>query len=171
MSDEKKSIPDEEEIIQALSTEYAKNDDIIDYITDNSFDALKKRFGTAEEDASIRDEDFNPLSESKGINRKNNSDDSHTKSSFRSNTEFAESIPTLSSFGSAESDFDNDAISFNDIDIDSLGNILENDANSDLSDDRNFDTHKKIVFFDEQVQDGIRRNTDTDVSEVFSADE
>ena len=38
-----------------------ENDDITDYIQDKSFDDLVKRFGTADEDESIRNEDFNPL--------------------------------------------------------------------------------------------------------------
>ena len=38
-----------------------ENDDITEYLTDSSFESLKKRFAAAEEDQSIRDEDFNPL--------------------------------------------------------------------------------------------------------------
>lgn len=42
-----------------------ENDDITEYLTDSSFEELKKRFAEAEEDESIRNEDFNPLSSGK----------------------------------------------------------------------------------------------------------
>lgn len=151
-----------------------ENDDITDYIQDKSFDDLVKRFGAADEDESIRNEDFNPLVMGKA-SKKNEQDDFRSVPSFKADpiTSVA-TISTKSAFGTAQSEFDNDAVSFDDIDIGSLGDIVntEEEKDEDVPEsDPTYDTNTRVVYLDENADDGIKRNTDLEVSSVFTPDE
>jgi len=151
-----------------------ENDDITDYIQDKSFDDLVKRFGTADEDESIRNEDFNPLVMGK-VSKKNEQDEFRSAPSFKADpiTSVA-TISTKSAFGTAQSEFDNDAVSFDDIDIGSLGDIVnaeEEKAENAAESDPTYNTNTRVVYLNESADDGIKRNTDLEVSSVFTPDE
>ena len=80
-----------------------ENDDITEYLTDSSFESLKKRFAAAEEDQSIRDEDFNPLIAGKAT-KKAVEDGLRSAPSFKKDiTESNNQIPLAQEFGSADS--------------------------------------------------------------------
>lgn len=148
------------------------NDDITEYITDSSFESLKKRFGEAEEDESIRNEDFNPLSTSiKGA--KKSDDILRSAPSFKSDPMPTDTIaPLKSAFGTAESRFDSDAISFDDIEIDlnSYNDLTEEVENKPSDKTDEYDTNTRVIYVDNDMDDGIKRNTDLEVSSVFSPD-
>lgn len=166
MQDENK-IEELSELVPALPDE---NDDITEYLTDSSFEKLKKRFAEAEEDESIRNEDFNPLSSGKA-SKKGTEDDIRSNPSFKKDIINSESpIALASEFGSADSDYDNDAISFEDIsiDLDSLGSLVSDDSSNEIDRSEKYDTNTRIIYIDENADDGIKRNTDLEVSDVFS---
>lgn len=166
MQDENK-IEESSELVPALPDE---NDDITEYLTDSSFEELKKRFAEAEEDENIRNEDFNPLSSSKA-SKKGTEDDIRSNPSFKKDIINSESPITLASeFGSADSDYDNDAISFEDIsiDLDSLGSLVSDDSSNEIDRSEKYDTNTRVIYIDENANDGIKRNTDLEVSDVFS---
>lgn len=151
-----------------------ENDDITEYIQTKSFDDLVKRFGAAEEDESIRNEDFNPLVMGKA-SKKNVEESSEMIPSFKAEpiTTVAR-IATKSPFGTAQSEFDNDAVSFDDIDIGSLGDIVNDDEEKDdpvSGTDSKSETNTRVIYLDESAEDGIKRNSDLEVSSVFSPDE
>lgn len=75
-------------------------------------------------------------------------------------------------FGTADSEFDNDAISFEDISIDleSLGSLVNDDDGNKIEQNEKFNTNTRVIYFDENTDDGIKRNTDLEVSDVFSSD-
>lgn len=165
-----------DEIINGESTELSPlpvdvNDDITEYITDSSFEALKKRFGVAEEDQSIRDEGFNPLEQGKAS--KKSEDEARIMPSFKKDVlDKATSVPMQSEFGTAESRFDNDAISFDEIniDLDSLGSLVNENDSVEVDRSTEFSTNTRVVYLDESADDGIKRNTDLEVSSVFKPD-
>ncbi len=156
----------ENKLLRELEQNIADNDDIIEFIRDDSMSALKSRFGSVEEDEEIRNEDFNPLVSGKSSKKKNRSDD-------RKNPSFKKDILSdeirnqlQNEFGTAESDFDNDAIGFDEIDLDSLGDITLEDKPTEY-DGKKFDTNTRVIYSDNSLDDGIKRNTDTEVSDVF----
>lgn len=162
-------IDDTAELVPALPDE---NDDITEYLTDSSFEDLKKRFAEAEEDESIRNEDFNPLSSNKA-SKKGTDDDIRSNPSFKKDIIDTETpIALANEFGTADSEFDNDAISFEDISIDleSLGSLVNDDDGNKIEQNEKFNTNTRVIYFDENTDDGIKRNTDLEVSDVFSSD-
>lgn len=149
-----------------------ENDDITEYLTDSSFESLKKRFAAAEEDQSIRDEDFNPLIAGKAT-KKAVEDGLRSAPSFKKDIiESNNQIPLAQEFGSADSEFDNDAISFGeiDIDLDSFENLIGNGERKDIDRSEEYNTNTRVIFVDEDTNDGIKRNTDTEVTDVFFPD-
>ena len=86
-----------------------ENDDITEYLTDSSFESLKKRFEAAEEDQSIRDEDFNPLIAGKAT-KKTVEDGLRSAPSFKKDIiESNNQIPLAQELASADSESHNDA--------------------------------------------------------------
>lgn len=59
----------DDELEKSIAAELSKNDDIVDYIHENSLESLKARFGAADEDESIRNEGFE-LAKKGGLIRK-----------------------------------------------------------------------------------------------------
>ena len=148
-----------------------ENDDITEYITDSSFEALKKRFAAAEEDKSIRDEDFNPLVSGKA-SKKGADDELRSSPSFKKDILSSDTPISLAhEFGSADSEFDNDAISFGEIeiDLDSLGSLVD-EENKEIDRSEEYNTNTRVIYVDENADDGIKRNTDADVTDVFFPD-
>ncbi|MGN0549364.1 MAG: hypothetical protein ACI4IM_07190 [Acutalibacteraceae bacterium] len=159
---------------EALELEYvAEEDDITEYIQNKSFSDLVARFGTAEEDESIRNEDFNPLVSGR-IPKKANSSDMPDAPALKKDMihDGAESqIPLRDEFGLADSVFDNDAISFDDIDIGDF-EVIESELDKSENKPANgFNTNTRVVYLDKSVDDGIKRNSDEDVSSVFTPNE
>lgn len=152
------------EPIESIDT----NEDIIEYIQTASMADLMNRFGIAEESESIRNADFNPL-DGKKSPKKQPDDEERAIPSFKKDPLYSSSNTALaSSFGSAESEFDNDAISFDEIDLDTLGDITVNDSPAENKNSTDtLDAHTRTVFFDEQLDDGIKRNDDFEVTDVF----
>ncbi len=147
-----------------------ENDDITEYLTGSSFEKLKNRFAEAEEDESIRNEDFNPLTSGKAT-KKGTDDDIRSNPSFKKDVFDSEiSISLASEFGSADSAYDNDAISFGDIniDLDSLGALVSDDSDIEIDRNEKYNTNTRVIYIDENADDGIKRNTDLEVSDVFS---
>lgn len=145
------------------------NEDLTQYIQTASMADLMKRFGIADENESIRDEEFNPLDGKKNL-KKQLSDDERTAPGFKKDPLYASnsSLPS-NSFGSAESEFDNDAISFDEINLDALGDITVEPSHleEDGQQDNNLNAHTRTVFIDERLEDGIKRNADFEVTDVF----
>lgn len=167
-------MPNEDNIIseqEQFLAEAAENDDITEYIQDKSFAALVNRFGAAEEDESIREEDFNPLITGRS-SKKSLHDDLPIASSFKKEIESptVEKSVLQNEFGSAESEFDNDSISFDEINIDTLGDLVNDFKDSVEPKNQEFNTNTRVIYVDKEVDDGIKRNTDVEVSDVFSAD-
>ena len=66
------------------------------------------------------------------------------------------------------------AVSFDDIDIGSLGDIVnteEKKAENAAESDPTYNTNTRVVYLNESADDGIKRNTDLEVSSVFTPDE
>ncbi|MCQ2485309.1 MAG: hypothetical protein MJ168_08255 [Clostridia bacterium] len=59
----------DDELEKSIAAELSKNDDIVDYIHENSLESLKARFGAVDEDESIRNEGFE-LAKKGGLIRK-----------------------------------------------------------------------------------------------------
>lgn len=156
--------------LPALPTD--ENDDITEYITNSSFEELKKRFGSAEEDKSIRDEDFNPLNTSVKGSKRSSDEDYRSSPSFKKDAELTAPSKLQNEFGTAESRFDNDSISFDEIDIDlnSIGDLVNDSQDASAVSNEEFNTNTRVVFLDENADDGIKRNTDFDVINVFLPD-
>lgn len=147
------------------------NEDIIEYIQTASMADLMKRFGIADENESIRNADFNPL-DGKKSPKKQPEDEERAAPSFKKDPLYSSSNTALaSSFGSAESEFDNDAISFDEIDLNSLGDItVEDSPASDEASPDALNAHTRTVFIDNNLDDGIKRNDDIEVTDVFMND-
>ena len=122
MPRKKDEIEKEMEIEKAIAEEFSENDDIVDYIEGKSLDNLKKRYSVADEDEEIRNEGFE-LAQKNGLFRKkkpsgygyyyspqaiNNPDE--IKSTAQS--------PLSKLFDSAQSEFDNDNVSFGELNLD-----------------------------------------------------
>ena len=164
MSEEKIN---ENELLRELEQNTAENDNIIEFIQDDSLSALKSRFGSVEEDEEIRNGDFNPLVSGKSAKKKSQSDE-RKNPSFKKDILSEESRSQLQSeFGSAESDFDNDAIGFDEIDIESLGDMTIDDKPTEFDKSKDFVTNTRVIYSDDSLDDGIKRNTDIEVSDVF----
>lgn len=148
-----------------------ENDDITEYITDGSFEALKKRFGEAEEDESIRNEDFNPYISGAKVSKHLQNDDLRSSPSFK-NDIIPDNAPSslAKEFGSAESAFDNDAISFDEISLDLFDDTSKDESTEDIDKDKRYNTNTRVIYVDDNTDDGIKRNTDIEVSDVFKSD-
>lgn len=159
---------------EALELEYvAEEDNITEYIQTKSFNDLVARFGTAEEDESIRNEDFNPLVSGRMSKKANSSEmpNAPTLKKDMIHDETESPIPLQDEFGLADSVFDNDAISFDDIDIGDF-EVIESELDKSENKPANgFNTNTRVVYLDKSVDDGIKRNSDEDVSSVFTPDE
>lgn len=167
MSDEEK-IGENNELIPL---EIDENEDITEYIIDGSFEALKKRFEAAEEDANIRNEDFNPLVSGTKAAKHQPVDDLRSSPSFKKDSFPTEAPNRLTNeFGSAESTFDNDVISFDEISLDLYGDLSQDDGEKDFDKSEEYNTNTRVIYVDEDTEDGIKRNTDLEVSDVFTAD-
>lgn len=161
MSEKEKEI---NETAESLGLSQSPAEDLTEYIKEQSLSALMSRFGTVDEDEDIRNEDFNPLVIDGRTGQKRKSSDSRI-SAFKNEPVIGDGNTIKSPFGEAQSDHDSDAVAFEDIKIDAFEEPSES---QDIDLNQGFDTHTRVIYFDDEIDDGIRRNTDFDVSDVFS---
>lgn len=214
---------DDEELESAIAAELSKNDDLVDYIQVNSLEALKARFGAAEEDESIRNEGFE-LAKKGGLVRKPRPDEIEMPY-LDMNTPVRDDVPTdtgseLSKmFENAKSEHDSDNVMFSDLDINSekrkpeekteaakstetkpaeevpaeppkrkRGRPRKNPLPPENPEEKKqesepksiavesiipakYDTHTEIIFIDESLDDGIKRNSETELESLFNNNE
>lgn len=182
------------ELIPAVPAELSKDDDdITEYIHVNSLDALKARFGSAEEDESIRNQGFE-LAKPSGLIRKNRPENNIEFSDTNINKDDikTDADTELSKvFDSARSGHDNDNVAFSDLKLNTQpkgkDNIPDTEQTQDKSTERKtktvivdedsdeevtqivrkFNTHTKVIFSDESLDDGIKRNSDSELEGLF----
>ncbi len=178
----------------SLAEEFAKNDDIVDYIQDTSLEKLRAKYGAAEEDSRIRNNDFNP----------NEFSSFHTSpvSSKPVRHDVLDTPVTTSDiklkFETATSRYDNDKVLFSDIKLEEKkeeptkkkrgrppkvkvdevtpaelpkkrgrppkAQPVEQPANSITE---KFNTNTRVIFVDNSIADGIKRTDDFEVSSAF----
>ncbi len=192
MAENKKFNPDEVEAIEStIATENIINEDIVEYIQpSSSLEMLKARYAAAEEDESIRNEGFE-LMKKGGLLKKSRPEAAvfdYYSSPVAPKDEIRTDIdsPLSKVFDSTKSEFDADTASFSDIEIEKPSIIavdaveqpltksvqtITPDADSTVNNRYGFDTHTRIIYFDESADDGIKRNTDEELSSAFVADE
>ena len=178
------NIKPENEIPEEITAELSKNDDIVEYIQENSLEALKARFGTAEEDESIRNEGFE-LATSGGLFIKPRPENLYQYAAGEVNPK--EDISTDSEselskvFESTKSEHDNDNVTFGDLEIGKpetkAEETTEKPAEEPESDEeeiqivKKYNTHTKVIFSDENLDDGIKRNSDSELEDFFTNEE
>lgn len=212
----------ETEIEETKTAEPSKNSEIAEY-NPTGIEALKARFGVAEEDESIRNEGFE-LASSGGLFIKPRPENLYQYAAGEVNPR--EDIPTDSEselsqvFDSAKSEHDNDNVYFSDLEIDKpkeenaeekAEEIPEKPAGKEKktakkipeetqepreeeekkpgrkrktakkitveepeSDEeeiqivRKYNTHTRVIFVDEELDDGIKRNSDEEIADFFT---
>lgn len=192
MAENKKFNPDEVETIETtIAAENIMNDDIVEYIQpSSSLEMLKARYAAAEEDESIRNEGFELVK--KGGLLKKSRPESTTFDYYSTPVSPKDEIrtdvdsPLSKVFDSTKSEFDADAASFSDIEIEKPPIIAEDivkqplaepvkpvtqNTDSTVNNRYGFDTHTRIIYFDESADDGIKRNSDEELSSAFVTDE
>lgn len=200
------NIKPENEIPEEITAELSKNDDIVEYIQENSLEALKARFGTAEEDESIRNEGFE-LATSGGLFIKPRPENLYQYAAGEVNPK--EDISTDSEselskvFESTKSEHDNDNVTFGDLEIGkpetkaeettekpaeepekevkkpgrkrkTTQKITIEEPESDEEEIqivKKYNTHTKVIFSDENLDDGIKRNSDSELEDFFTNEE
>ena len=187
------------ELIPAVPAELSKDDDdITEYIHVNSLDALKARFGSAEEDESIRNQGFE-LAKPSGLIRKPRPESSvmFADTDISKNDIDTEAETKLSKiFDSAKSEHDNDNVTFSDLELSNKAEgekekekekeketettqdkpakketktvVVDEDSDEEVTQIvRKYNTHTKVIFSDESLDDGIKRNSDSELEELF----
>lgn len=226
------------------AAELSKNDDLVEFIQVNSLEALKARFGAADEDESIRNEGFE-LAKKGGLVRKPRPENEFGY--YSSGKGEKDDVPTDSDselskvFDSAKSEFDGSNVSFGDLQLDSMKSeeeenreepveepkkdieepekkqetkkkrtaqkksgetdeageekkqapkrrrtakknadeekqeeIKAEELSQDDSDEeitqvvKKYNTHTKVIFVDESLSDGIKKNSDSELEGLFS---
>lgn len=166
--------------VGSLAEEFAKNDDIVDYIQDTSLERLKSKYGEAEEDVRIREGRSTPNGEK--------TPQTHSHSSKKVRHDILDS-PTvtapISKFQTAKSRYDNDSVLFGDIKLEEKEEKSpkvnettkpkrrgrppkEKPVEEPVSSmTEKFNTNTRVIFVDSQVEDGIKRTDELEVSSVF----
>lgn len=190
----------ENEIAYDAATDFSANEDIVDYIESASLTDLKAKYAAAEEDENIRNEGFG-LIQTSFFRRDRPEEQStpidYNPREVISRSEMERTfLPKLANqFSSAQSEFDKDVVSFSEIDLNdgeeeskeentepekkssrsgSSGkkkNDKTEDAAEPSSMSKNYNTNTRVVFLDEDTDDGIKRNTDGEVESLFGGDD
>lgn len=181
-------------LIPAVPTELSKDDDdITEYIHFNSLEALKARFGSAEEDENIRKQGFE-LAKPSGLIRKSRPESgiAFSDTDIKKNDINTDSDTELSKvFDSAKSEHDNDNVTFSDLELNSTDEekykkpeekaepdkpaekktktvVIDEDSDEEVTQIvRKYNTHTKVIFSDESLDDGIKRNSDSELEGLF----
>lgn len=164
-------IPDA--VVEVIDT-----DDIIEYIQPSSLEALKARYGEAEEDEQIRSEGFE-LARKSGLIRRTKPEETSfeyysvptSKNDIR--TDVDSSLSDV--FDSTKSEFDADTISFEDIATDArplspATPPASPEAVRATGNRYGYDTHTTVIYYDESADDGIRRNSEAELTSAFVSD-
>lgn len=222
MADMKVPFQEDDELKNALAAELSKNDDIVDYIQVNSLEALKARFGAAEEDENIRNEGFE-LAKKGGLVRKPRPDEIEMPYLDMNMPRVKNDIQTgndseLSKvFENTKSAHDSDNVMFSDLDINSpkkatevkteekketkpaeeapaeppkrkRGRPRKNPLPPENPEEKKqeaeprsiavesiipakYDLHTEIIFVDESLDDGIKRNSENELEALFNNNE
>lgn len=193
---------DNDEFENNLPAKLSKEDALDEYFKDNSIDALKARFGVAEEDESIRSEGFE-LAKTGGLIRR-----PKPEAVMQYSENETAKIPTkidsdLSKvFDSAKSEHDNDNVFFSDLNLKKGKEekpvpeeipekpkrrpgrprkvpVVEEKVKKENEDSdeeitqivKKYNTHTKVIFVDESLDDGIKRNSESELEELFADNE
>ena len=190
MAENKKLNPDEVEAIEnAIAEELTKNDDIVEYIQPSSLEILKARYAAAEEDESIRNEGFE-LARKGGLIKKarpENTAFDYYSTAISPKDEIRTDVdsPLSQVFDTTKSEFDADTASFGDISFEndkkSTDSVLpikteadtsvtESTSTPTVNNRYGYDTHTRVIYFDESADDGIKRNSEDELSSAFLSD-
>lgn len=153
-------------------------DDIVEYIQPSSLEALKARYAAVEEDEHIRNEGFELATKSGLIRRPHPEETSFeyysapaSKNDIR--TDVDSSLSAV--FDSTKSDFDADTVSFEDIATnekpeETVTPPVSQEAIRATGNRYGYDTHTTVIYVDESADDGIRRNSETELTSAFTSD-
>ncbi len=190
MAENKKINPDEIEVIEnTIAAELTKNDDIVEYIQPSSLEILKARYAAAEEDESIRNEGFE-LAKKGGLIKKARPESTafdYYSTAISPKDEIRTDVdsPLSQVFDVTKSEFDADTASFGDISFESVEKPqsvprtessevkpVEADpvSNPTVNNRYGYDTHTRVIYYDESADDGIKRNNDDELSSAFLND-
>ena len=153
-------------------------DDIVEYIQPSSLEALKARYGAAEEDEQIRNEGFE-LAKKSGLVRRPHPEE--TSFDYYSVPTASEDITTnvdislSEAFDSTKSAHDADTVSFEDIATDkkpqpAVNPPVSQEAIRATGNRYGYDTHTTVIYYDESTDDGIQRNTEDELTSAFTTD-
>lgn len=158
--------------------EVIDTDDIIEYIQPSSLEALKARYGEAEEDEQIRSEGFELARKSSLIRRPKPEETSFEYYSTPAsrddiNTDVDSSLSDA--FDSTRSEFDADTVSFEDIataskPVSAVNPPVSPEAVRATGNRYGYDTHTTVIYYDESADDGIRRNSESELTSAFVSD-
>lgn len=173
-------VPDQEvrtEIIEKIEP-IPVVDDISEYIQPNSLEALKARYAAVEEDEQIRNEGFELATKSGLIKRPRPEETSfeyHSAPASKDDirTDVDSSLSAV--FDSTKSEFDADTVSFEDITTNKKNELIITPPVSPetiraTGNRYGYDTHTTVIYVDESADDGIRRNSETELTSAFTED-
>ncbi len=188
MADSKKSKIDntpQDAIENPPAAELTEVDDIVEYIQPSSLEILKARYAAVEEDEQIRNEGFEPIKKS-GLIKKVRPESTvfgYYASPVSSKDEIRTDVdsPLSRVFDETKTDYAADTVSFGDIELEESEEkaapteetpVTQPDNTASAVNNRyNFDTHTRVVYIDENIYDGIKRNTDDELSAAFNTDD
>lgn len=218
------SFDGDEDLEEVIAAELSKNDDLVDYIQENSLDALKARFGAAEEDARIRNSGFE-LAKKGGLIKKPKPENvivpygaEHIRKSEDIQTQADSELAEV--FDSTKSGYDSTTVEFEDLGLNKKPEkkevktetqtetkpepkakeppkeeppappkrkrgrprknplppepVEEKKEEKTASDDeeyqlvKKYNTHTKVIFVDEYIDDGIKRNSESELENLFN---
>jgi hypothetical protein len=175
--------PVEEDITEAVYVpdavvEVIDTDDIIEYIQPSSLEALKARYGEAEEDEQIRNEGFE-LAKKSRLNRRPKPEEAsfeyYATPASRDDIRTDVDSSLSDAFDSTRSEFDADTVSFEDIatvskPVPTVTPPVSPEAVRATGNRYGYDTHTTVIYYDESADDGIRRNSETELTSAFVSD-
>lgn len=215
------SFDGDEELEEVIAAELSKNDDLVDYIQENSLDALKARFGAAEEDDRIRNSGFE-LAKKGGLIKKPKPENvivpygaEYVRKSEDIQTESESELSKM--FNATKSEYDSTTVEFEDLRLNKKPEkkevktetkteteakpepkaeeppappkrkrgrprknplppepVEEKKEEKTASDDeeyqlvKKYNTHTKVIFVDEYIDDGIKRNSESELENLFN---
>lgn len=164
----------------SLAEEFAKNDDIVDYIQDNSLEKLKAKYAEADEVSSLREIKYDHSSIQDVSSQKS------TTRHIRHDVLESQLTPKpITKFQTTTSRYDNDKVLFRDIRLnEKKKEPLKEEPpvqkkrgrppkktpvekqTSSITD--KYNTNTRVIFVDDKVDDGIKRTDEIEVSSAFA---
>ncbi len=176
------------EVGEMSPAELTVEDDLTEYIQPSNLELLKARYAAVEEDEQIRNEGFEAIKKG-GLIKKARPESAvfgYYSSSAAPKDEIRTDVdsPLSKVFDETKTEHDADTVSFGDIELSSDNSTtaeIEADASdpqeksplvqSDAPNRYGFDTHTRVIYVDDSADDGIKRNTDDELSAAFNADD